>query len=74
MLVSVSAKIALVTLTKLSESGPQQTKELVEEIRQVLQSSSLSKTWSIEKITILDETEPTVKVFPTRRVDDVTAQ
>jgi len=72
--VSISAKIALVTLTKLSESGPQQTKELVEEIRQVLQSSNLSKTWSIEKITILDEDQPTAKIFPTRRVDDVTAQ
>jgi len=72
--VSVSAKIALVTLIKSSESDSSQTEELVGEIRQVLQSSSLSKTWSIEKITILDEAEPTVKVFPTRRVDDVTAQ
>jgi len=72
--VSISAKIALVTLTKLSMSDPQQTKELVEEIRQVLQSSSLSKTWSIEKITILDEDQPTAKILPTRRVDDVTAQ
>ena len=62
-----SAKIALVTLTESSESDPSKTNELVEEIRQVIQSSNLSKKWSIEKITILDEAESTAKIFPTRR-------
>ena len=66
-MVSKSAKIALVTLTKSSESDSAQTNELIEEIRQVIQSSNLSKKWSIEKITILDESDPTAKIYPTRR-------
>ena len=55
------------TLTEASESDSSKTDELVEEIRQVIQSSNLSKKWAIEKITILDESESTAKIFPTRR-------
>jgi hypothetical protein len=50
-------QIALVSLVRASSSDPSPTRELVEEIRKALQSSAISNTWTIEKITVLEESE-----------------
>ncbi|MGA2626811.1 MAG: hypothetical protein ABSF63_07110 [Candidatus Bathyarchaeia archaeon] len=71
-LVLTSTKIALVTLVQSSIDNRSETNELIDEIRQYLQSSGLPKAWSIEKITILDDTSPTAKIWRTSRQDDLT--
>jgi hypothetical protein len=50
--------IALVTLVR--GSGTESSREMIDQIREVLQSSKLSKTWTIEKITLLEEPEAIV--------------
>ncbi len=49
--------IALVTLVRSSDEGSPEAGELVREIRGAIQSSAISKSWAIEKITILGESE-----------------
>ena len=61
--VSTLSKIALVTLVQSSNLDTSEPSELVDQIRQHLQSSGLETTWSIEKITILDDTSPTAKIL-----------
>ncbi len=67
-----SAKIALVTLVQSTKGDPSETSELIDEIRQHLQSSGLTKTWSIENIAILEENSPNAKILRTRGEDDLT--
>jgi hypothetical protein len=50
--------IALVTMVRSSNSSTAPAGELIEEIRNAIQTSEISKRWSIEKITILGESEP----------------
>ena len=71
-LVLTSTKIALVTLAQSSIDNRSDTSELENEIRQYIQSSGLSKRWSIEKITILDDPSPTAKILGAPRQDDLT--
>ena len=56
----VSGKIALIALVRASDDDSLRTRELVGEIREALQSSAISKTWTIEKITILDDADASV--------------
>jgi hypothetical protein len=54
-MVSVSAKIALVTLVgHAGEDGPS-TNELAAEIRRELEKSPLARSWGVDKVTVLDE-------------------
>ena len=45
--------IALVTLVRTSPDATTPTEELIEQIREAVQTSRISKDWSIEKISIL---------------------
>lgn len=67
-----SAKIALVTLVQSSVDDQSRSSELVDKLREDLQSSGLSRTWSIEKITILEETSLTTKMVRTPREEHLT--
>jgi len=49
--------IALVTLVRATGTESRQENEMIEEIREVLESSKLSKTWTVEKITVLQAPE-----------------
>ena len=49
--------IALVTLIRSSSDAKTPAGELMEEIRRAIQSSEISKGWSIEKISVLGESE-----------------
>jgi len=49
--------VALVTLVRSSNDVTAPAGELIEEIRSAIQTSQISKGWSIEKITILGESE-----------------
>jgi hypothetical protein len=70
--VSTSGKIALVTLIQSSESEFLQPSELVEQIRRDLERGKLPKTWSIEKIAVLEESQPNARVLRSSREDDLT--
>jgi ribosomal protein L17 len=50
--------IALVTLVRSGTN--ESSREMIEQIREVLQFSKLSKTWTIEKISLLQEPEAVV--------------
>jgi hypothetical protein len=53
--VSNSDRIAIISLIRAPEETSRPESELVNEIRRVLESGSLSESWRVEKITILDE-------------------
>jgi hypothetical protein len=59
--VSNSGRIAIISLVSASEQTNVPESELVNEVRRVLKSSSLSESWRVEKIAILDESTATVK-------------
>lgn len=49
--------IALVTLIRSSNDDTTPAGELIEDIRNAIQSSAISKIWTVEKISILGESE-----------------
>jgi hypothetical protein len=53
--VSVSAKIALVTLVGYTGEDGLSTNELAAEIRRELERSPLTRSWVVDKVTVLDE-------------------
>ena len=53
--VSISAKVALVTLIACSAETGVSTDEAAVQIRRALEASSLSRSWTVEKVTVLDE-------------------
>jgi hypothetical protein len=57
--------IALVTLIRSSGDGSPEADKLVHEIRGAIQSSPISKSWAIEKITILGESDVLAGLSPT---------
>ena len=49
--------IALVTLIRSSDNLTIPAEQLVEEIREAIQTSTISKNWSVEKVSILNNSE-----------------
>ena len=68
---SPSAKIAIITLTQSSDRDLPDTSELVNEIHKHIQTSELSKTWSIENVAVIDDVSPTAKALRTKRQDNL---
>jgi hypothetical protein len=48
-------KIAVVTMSHVLEEEDLSSDELIEQIRRAVDSSSLSKSWIVERITVLDD-------------------
>ncbi len=46
-------KLAVITAFRSDDAGG--TEEMAEEIRQAIEASSLSKSWHIEKIAVIEE-------------------
>lgn len=55
---NASGKIVLVVLTHSSKDELLSAEELAERIRQELESGSISGSWIVEKVTVLDESSP----------------
>jgi hypothetical protein len=53
--VSDSARIALVTLIARSNEESSSPEELAAELRRKLESSPLSRLWTVDKVTVIDE-------------------
>ena len=70
---SVSGKIALVTLIHVSDDKFSSADELAEQIRQAVESSSLSATWTVDRVTVLDESASTAKILTSQRANSPTA-
>jgi len=49
--------IALVTLIRSSDDLTTPAEQLVEEIRAAIQTSTISKNWLVEKVSILNDSE-----------------
>jgi len=70
--VSGSGKIALVTLVRSSSEDFSDSAELIAQIRDKLRLSRITKQWSIEKITILDEPPAKTGIQRASKEDDLT--
>ena len=51
--------VALVTLVREAKKEPSEARELIDQIRAALESSGITQSWAIEKITVLEGPEPT---------------
>jgi len=70
--VSDLGKIALVTLVHSSNEDLSDSAELIAQIRDKLRLSRITKQWSIEKITILDEPPSKSGIQRTSQENDLT--
>lgn len=58
--------VALISLVRSSVDESNQAGELIETIRNAINSSSIAKSWSIDKITILGESDSVpAEIMPT---------
>ncbi len=70
---SVTGKLALVTLVHSPDHISPSTDELAEQIRREVESSSLSPTWIVDMITVLDEFTPTAKTSTSHKANNLAA-
>lgn len=64
---SASGKIAIITLIHSQEDVKLSSEELAERIRRDLETSKIRESWTIDRVTVLDESQPrTTLVQPER--------
>jgi len=54
-LVSFSGKIAIVTLLSTARESAASDEGLAERIRRYIESSPISKSWTVDKVTVLED-------------------
>jgi hypothetical protein len=69
--VAPTGKVAVVSLFLPSNLGLVSSEELSEEIRRKIEASSLSSTWIVDRVTVLDEDGTAVRILSSGKSNKV---